>query len=84
MPTLALSLEQVKELVSQLQPDQKREVLVALAEDTPARRQARMEFAEAQLRQACARRGLDWDHLTDAERLQFVDGLVHEGRVCNQ
>jgi len=84
MPTLALSLEQLKDLINQLQPEQKRDVLVALAEDTPDRRQARMELAEAQLRQTCARRGLEWDRLTEEERLQFVDNLVHEDRSCAQ
>ena len=84
MPTLALSIDQLKDLINQLQPEQKRDVLVALAEDTPDRRQASMELAEAQLRRACERRGLAWDRLTEEERLQFVDNLIHEDRSCAQ
>lgn len=82
MPTLALSLDQVRDLIGQLEPEQKREVLLALAEDSAARRQARMEFAETKLRELCAKRGLDWDRLTEDQRLALVDDLVHEGRSC--
>lgn len=42
-----------------------------------------MTDAEAQLRQLCAARGLNWDTMTEAERENFVDDLVHGDRECN-
>ena len=47
-----------------------------------AKRAARMTYAEAQLRQLCASRGLDWDAMTEVERENFVDDLIHEDREC--
>ena len=33
---------------------------------------------QAQLRRACAARGLDWDRMSEDERESFVDTLLHE------
>ncbi|MDE0184680.1 MAG: hypothetical protein OXP71_04405 [Candidatus Poribacteria bacterium] len=38
------------------------------------------EQREAQFRQLCAARGLNWDTMTETERQDFVDDLVHEDR----
>jgi hypothetical protein len=84
MPTLELTDQQVVELVKQLPPDQKRAALLALAEETVARRDERMEFAENQIRRVCAERGRDWDKMTEEERESFVDDLVHEDRACGR
>lgn len=50
---------------------------------TDANRAARMTYAEAQLRQLCASRGLDWDAMSEVEREDFVDDLIHEDRECS-
>ena len=39
-----------------------------------------MKYAEAQVRQLCASRGLNWDTMTEEEREDFIDNLVHEDR----
>ena len=44
--------------------------------------ETRMEEAEAQFRQLCAARGLNWGTMTEAERENFVDDLIHEDRKC--
>ena len=70
------------------------QVKTSLAQDTPelearlqkitdANRAARMTYAEAQLRQLCASRGLDWDAMSEVEREDFVDDLIHEDRECS-
>jgi hypothetical protein len=82
MPTLELTDEQVMELVKQLPPERKREALFALAEAARARREERLDYAEAQLRRLCAERGLDWDAMSEDEREAFIDDLVHEDRQC--
>lgn len=47
-------------------------------------RAARMDYAEAQFRELCASRGLNWDAMTETDREQFVDDLIHEDRECSQ
>jgi len=82
MPTLTLTDEQVIELVKQLPPERKRAALLALAEDARARREERLDYAEAQLRRLCAERGWNWDAMNEDEREAFIDDLVHEDRQC--
>lgn len=80
VPKLEVSDEQVLELIRQLQPKRKREVLLALAEEAREGRGELLERAEAQLRRRAAERGLEWDRLTEEQRETFVDDLVHEDR----
>ena len=47
---LKLTTDQVIGLVQQIPPEEKREVLLALAEQAEANRAAHMDYAEAQLR----------------------------------
>ncbi len=80
MPTPTLTDEQVIELMKQLPPEHKRAALFALAEAASARRETRLDYAEAQLQRLCAERGLNWDKMDEQERETFVDDLVHESR----
>jgi hypothetical protein len=76
MSVLELSDEQVISLVRQLPAERKRAALLALAQESPGRREERLLFGEAQLHQACAERGLNWDRLTEDEREAFVNDLL--------
>ena len=49
-----------------------------------AKQKALMDYAEAQLRKLSASRGLNWDKMTDEERIDFVDDLIHEDRECRR
>ena len=60
-----------------------RAVLIALAEKAGIGEEERMKYAESQVRQLCASRGLNWDAMTEEEREDFIDDLVHEDRECN-
>jgi hypothetical protein len=82
MATVELTNQQVAELVRQLSPEQKREVLLALAGDADARRDERMTLAQEQLRQRAQARGCDWNTMTDDQREALVDELIHEDRSC--
>ena len=75
--TVELTTDQVIGLVQQMPPKDKRAVLLALAEQAEVNRTARMGYAEAQFRKLCASRGLNWDTMTEAERENFVDDLIH-------
>ena len=82
--TIELTTEQVIELVQQMPPEEKLTVLKALAKETPEEREERMKYAESKVRELCAERGLDWDAMTEDERLYFIDDIVHEDRECNR
>ena len=81
--TLELTTDQVISLIQQIPPEEKRSVLLALAEQAEANQAARMDYAEAQFRKLCVSRGVNWDTMTEAERENFVDDLIHENREYN-
>ncbi len=54
-----------------------------LTVESTVNREARMADAETELRRLCADRGLNWDTMTESERENFVDDLVHEDRECS-
>ncbi len=83
MATSQLTNEQVVELIRQLPPDQKRTALLTLANDAQASRSARMDYAATQLRRLSAEHGLDWEAMSEEQREEFVDDLIHEDRLCN-
>ena len=82
--TLELTTEQVIDLIQQMPPEEKFLVVRALTKETPAEREERMKYAESKVRKACAARGLDWDTMTEDERLDFINDIVHEDHKCNQ
>ena len=61
-------------------PEDKQPISPAATEQTVAERKALRDYAEAQLRKLSASRGLNWDKMTDEERIDFVDDLIHEAR----
>jgi hypothetical protein len=77
MSILELSDEQVILLMRQLPAERKRTALLALAQDAQIRRDERLQYGEAQLRKACAERGMDWDRLSEDERETFLNDLLH-------
>ena len=80
MATVELTSQQVAELVRQLSPEQKREVLMTLAGEAETRRNERMALAAEQLQKRARERGRDWDTMTEEERELLVDELIHEDR----
>ena len=82
--TLELTTEQVIDLVQQMPPEEKFLVVRALTKETPTEREEQMKYAESKVRKLCAERGLDWDAMTDDERLYFIDDIVHEDRECSR
>ena len=82
--TVELTTDQVVGFVQQMPAEERRALLLAIAEQAAANQEARIDHAEAQLRQLCADRGLDWDAMSEAERENFIDDLIHEARQCNQ
>jgi len=78
MVTLTLSDKQVIELVRQLAPDSKQAVLDALIGERELWWDMTVAQGEDKLRKLASERGLDWDKMSENEREDFVDNLLHE------
>lgn len=78
MVTLKLSNEQVVDLIKQLPAADKKAVLEALSSDSNLWWEIRLAQGEEQLRHLSSQRGLDWESMTEEEREQFIDDLLHE------
>jgi hypothetical protein len=78
MPTLTLTDEQVIELAQKL-PDRKKHELLKLLLMQPWESWAKLTHdGPEKARQAAAQRGKDWDGMTEDEREEFIDELLHE------
>lgn len=76
------SVEQkLRDWIDQLSDEHKQLLLVLLTEDDHLQRNARLDYAVAQVRRLCADRGGDWDALTETEREIFLDTLVRENEL---
>ena len=82
--TLKLTTEQIIDFIQQIPPEKKVAVLTTLAEQAHAEHAEQIEYGEARMRNITASRGLDWDTMTEEERIDFIDDLVHEDRECNR
>ena len=59
--TVELTTDQVVGFVQQMPAEERRALLLAIAEQAAANQETRIDYAETQLRQLCADRGLDWE-----------------------
>ena len=82
--TVNLTTEQIIDFIQQIPPEAKLTVLTKLAEQAHAEHTEQIQYGEAKIRKVCAARGLDWDAMTEEERIDFIDDLVHEDRKCDQ
>jgi len=78
MSVLELTDRQVLSLVRQLPAKRRRVALLALAQEAQASRAERMSLGEARLRRAATKHGLKWDRLSEDQREEFVNRLLHE------
>ncbi len=82
MPNVQLTDEQVVDLVKQLPPARQAEVVKLLLSEQRRRWEEFSRGMQEGARKAAAERGRDWDVMTEEEREDFVDELVHEDRPC--
>lgn len=75
--TLEVPESQVVEWVQRLSPVAKQSVLRALIPRLDEL-EALVDYGSQRMRSLCAKRGLDWDGLTEHERQQLIDELLHE------
>ena len=82
--TVKLTTDQIISAIHEMPPEECRMPLYTLAERAAVDREEHMDYAKSQIRQLCESRGLDWDAMTEAERGDFIDNLIHEDRECSR
>jgi len=75
--TLEVPESQLVEWVLQLSPVAKQSVLRALIPRLDEL-EVLVDYGSQRMHTLCAERGLDWDGLTEDERQQLIDELLHE------
>ena len=80
MGTVSLEIpeSQIVAWVKQLSPTAKRAILQSLIPDLD-QFEALVDYGSQRIHELSAERGLDWDTLSEEDRQQFVDTLLHEG-----
>ena len=78
--TVKLTTDQIISAIHEIPPEECRMLLYTLVERAAINREERMDYAESQIWQLCQARGLDWNAMTELEREDFTDDLVHEDR----
>lgn len=74
--TLEIPEDQLVKWIQKLSPSGKQAALRALIPEID-RLDALVDYGNQRMRQLCAERGLDWDTLSEEERQQLVDDLLH-------
>lgn len=79
MPTLNLEVaeSQIVEWIRQLPTESKQSILRALVPHLDTF-ESLVDRSEERIRRICAKRGLDWDRLSEEERMRLVDSILHE------
>ncbi|NJL90283.1 MAG: hypothetical protein HC916_11220 [Coleofasciculaceae cyanobacterium SM2_1_6] len=80
MVTLSLSDDQVVELVKQIPYEKQKILFQFLLEQQQQRWQELSLEGQAGVRTAAAERGKDWDKMSEEEKEDFINDLVHEDR----
>lgn len=78
MPTLTLSNEQVVELVKQLPQEQKTEIFRFLLLSRWQQWESLSSYGADKVELAAKERGYDWKTMTEEEREEFINAVVHE------
>ncbi|GAB4543566.1 MAG: hypothetical protein Kow0063_36820 [Anaerolineae bacterium] len=75
--TLTVAESQIIEWIRQLSPQTKQAVLRVLIPELD-KLEVLVDYGTERMRQLCAARGMDWDSLSEEERQQLIDELLHE------
>jgi len=75
---LTLSNDQVIELVRQLTPEQQTEIFRFLLLQQWGQWESLSRYGADKVKAAAQERGFDWDTMTEDEREDFIDRVVHE------
>ncbi|MEQ8225924.1 MAG: hypothetical protein ABRQ37_26665 [Candidatus Eremiobacterota bacterium] len=82
MPVLKLTNEQVIELIKQLPSEQQEMLLDFLLLKFWPEWAELSSYGIERARETAAKYGRNWENMTEEEREEFIDDLIHEGRQC--
>lgn len=82
MPTLTLTDDQIIELVKQLPLTKQAELFQFLQQQQQEKWEELSRAGQEGVRNAALQRGKNWDTMTEEEREDFIDDIVHEDRQC--
>ncbi|RKU21306.1 hypothetical protein C6499_22090 [Candidatus Poribacteria bacterium] len=82
--SVKLIVKEIIDFLQQIPPREKIARLTKLTEQAHGEHAEQIKYGEAKIRKVCAARGLDWDAMTEEERIDFIDDLVHEDRECDR
>ena len=75
--TLEIPESQVVDWVRRVSPEAKRAILRTLIPHLDELEDL-VDYGTQRIRALCAERGVDWDSLSERERQQLIDDLLHE------
>lgn len=78
MVTLTLNDEQVLELVTQLSDDRQAWLFQHLLRTVWPQWVQLSDYATERAKSAANARGQDWERMTESEREEFIDSILHE------
>ena len=78
MPMLTLSNDQVVEIVRQLPTEQQTEIFRFLLLQQWGQWESLSRYGMNKVKIAAEERGFDWDAMTEDEREDFIDNVVHD------
>ncbi len=82
MVTLNLTEEQVLSLIEQLSSEEQDKIFQALLKKQEEQWHTLADNGQKQIRNLAEERNKNWDKMTEEEREDFINDLVHEDRKC--
>ena len=82
MPTLNLNAEQVLSLIDQLSSEQQIQILQKLFQKQQTNWESFAEKGQIEIRKIAQEKKQDWETMTEEEKEDFINDLIHEDRLC--
>ena len=82
MPTLNLNAEQVLSLIDQLSSDQQIQILQKLFQKQQTNWESFAEKGQITIRKIAQEKNQSWENMTEEEKEDFINDLIHEDRLC--
>ena len=82
MPTLNLNAEQVLSLIDQLSSDQQIQILQKLFQKQQTNWESFAEKGQIAIRKIAQEKNQSWETMTEEEKEDFINDLIHEDRLC--
>jgi hypothetical protein len=84
MPTLTINDEQVFSLIEQLSPEQKEQIFqILLLQKQQKTWETLSQKGQIQIKKIAEEKNKNWEAMTEEEREDFINDLIHEDRQCD-